>query len=622
MPFANTLGLIALASLIPFIILYLRKPKPQDRIIPSLMFILQHRKTSNQYHFLQKFLTNLLFFIQLLALIGLSFAIAEPFVKIPYDISLENTVIVIDSSASMQAKEGGVSRFDNAVKEGKNALSGRNSIILAENVPLIILEDEAGDTAADILGNLRPKATTTNLGDSLLMAKDLLQDRPGRIVVISDFSNVDGPDLLSVKKAISSEEIVVNFVDVSNDAENAGIIEMDVGKNSIKVFVKNYDGINKQVNLKLLQDGKVMGESGKIEILPNSVETFIFDDTLPGVSKIELEPMDDLDVDNAAYISAPLKKQVSVLLITNKRKTNMQNALLASRDISLNIVNPPVLTLNTDGIRIEPFEHDVIVVHEINNVGKRDGILPGTYRDLSNYVKNGGNLVIAAQDDLKQFNKEDLDIVDLKKLLQDTKRVCTDVINEITKQFENEICFSTAARYFDATPVKGASVIASVAGAPALVYKEHVKGKVFYYGIIDDASDFKTLPSYPIFWNSLINFMAETEDIKEFNTKTGKIVTVDEQNIRTPTATLKTSKVLLDEVGIYEFNNRKVAANLLDESESGVTKESALRDKSESYEVLKEQSTERDLSLSIFILIAIFFLMLFEVYYIKRRGDL
>ena len=103
MGFSNQLGLWALLSLIPFIILYLRKPKPVDRIIPSLMFMLQNRKTSNKYKFLQKFLTNLLFFMQFLALVGISIAIAQPFIKVPYDVSLENTIIVLDMSASMQA---------------------------------------------------------------------------------------------------------------------------------------------------------------------------------------------------------------------------------------------------------------------------------------------------------------------------------------------------------------------------------------------------------------------------------------------------------------------------------------------------------------------------------------
>jgi len=621
MPFANTAGLIALLSLIPFIILYMRRPKPQDRIIPSLMFILQNKKTSKQSDFLRKFLTNLLFFIQLLILMGLSFTIAEPFVKIPYDVSLENTVLVIDASASMQADEGGLMRFDKAIKEAKKSLSGKNSIILAENMPLIILEDEDEKTASSVLDTLQVKATTTNLGDAILLAKDILQDRPGRIVVISDFNNIDGPDLLAVKKSISSGEVIVNFIDVSNNAENAGITQMDVGKHNIKVYVKNFNTVKKQVNLKLIKDKKIIAESGKIDVLPNSIESFMFDDTPAGVSEIELEPKDDLDVDNIAYISAPLKKQVSVLLITNRHNTNLENALLSSRDIGLNVVNPPALSVNTHGEKIEPFEHDVIIVHQIGRVG-RDAILPGTFQDLSSYVKNGGKLIITAQDDLKEFNKADLDIVDLKNLVEDTKRVCADAINEITKQFENDICFSTVSEYFDATANKETNVIASIEEIPILAVKEHFKGKIFYYGIIDEASDFKTLPSYPIFWSSLINFMAETEDIRDFNVKTGKAVTINQQTVKTPSSSTKTSKVIFDEAGIYEFDGKKFAANLLDEFESEVTKESALKEESESMEVLKEQSTERNLGLSAFILLLVFLLMCFEVFYIKRRGDL
>ncbi|MBI2651384.1 BatA domain-containing protein [Candidatus Woesearchaeota archaeon] len=622
MPFANITGLFALISLIPFIVLYLRKPKPQDRVIPSLMFILQNKKKSNQYDFLQKFLSNLLFFIQLFALTGLSLAIAEPFMKIPYDVSLENTVVILDVSASMHAKENGIARFDNALKEAKKSLSGKNSIILAENIPLIALENEDEKIAATVLENLNPKATATNLGDAMLLAKDILQDKPGRIAVISDFSNVDGPDLLAVKKAISSEEVIVNFIDVSNNAENAGIIGMDVAKHSIKVFVKNFNNAQKQVSLRLVKDGKTLSESGKITLLPNSLESFVFDDTPIGISKIELKPDDDLNVDNVGYISAPLKKKINVLLITNKDNTNIENALIASKDISLNVVNPPVLTLNTKGEKIEPFSHDVIIVSSINNIGQRDGILPGTFQDLSNYVKNGGKLIIAAQDDLSAFKMADVDILNFKGAVEQTKKVCATVVNEITKQFQNEGCFATVSKYLAASPKKDTNVIASVDDAPIMAFKEYSKGKIFYYGIIDAASDFKTLPSYPIFWNSLIGSISNAEDINDFNVKTGKVLAVSQQEVKTPSSSLKTSKVIFDEAGIYEFNGKKFAANLLDEKESDVTKKSALKEEGKSAEALKDRKAERDFSFSVLLLVVVFLLMCFEVFYIKWRGDL
>ena len=181
---------------------------------------------------------NLLFLMQLLIILGLALVAAAPYVKLKYDTTLENTVIILDVSASMQAKEKGASRFDRALEGAKGALSGKNTIILAENIPLIVLENENTDVALDVLSKVKPKATTTNLGDSLLLAKDILGERPGRIVVFSDFISTEGPDVSVVKAMLSSEEKLVDFIDVSNNAKNTGIIKLEVTKYNTKAYVK------------------------------------------------------------------------------------------------------------------------------------------------------------------------------------------------------------------------------------------------------------------------------------------------------------------------------------------------------------------------------------------------
>ncbi|MBI2656901.1 BatA domain-containing protein, partial [Candidatus Woesearchaeota archaeon] len=84
LPFQRPFGLWALAAVAVFIILYLRRPKPQEKIIPSLMFIMQDSKRSKQYAFFQKLMTNLLFLLQLLSILGLSLVAAAPFVKLKY----------------------------------------------------------------------------------------------------------------------------------------------------------------------------------------------------------------------------------------------------------------------------------------------------------------------------------------------------------------------------------------------------------------------------------------------------------------------------------------------------------------------------------------------------------
>ncbi len=230
MEFGNALGLYALLGLIPLIILYLIKPKPQNRTIPSLMFLIKENQKANRFSFLRKFIQNLLFFIQLLIILGLVLALATPYIKSPYDVTSEHTIIILDVSGSMQTKSDGKTRFENAIDEAKKVLSRENTIILAENTPLVILEQEDKELALDIFAKLSPKATSANLGDAMIIARGILEGKTGRVVVISDFATVEGPDLLAVEKTMTSKEINVDFIDVSKKAKNIGIIGLEIDK--------------------------------------------------------------------------------------------------------------------------------------------------------------------------------------------------------------------------------------------------------------------------------------------------------------------------------------------------------------------------------------------------------
>lgn len=629
LPFSRPIGLLALIGVAIFIILYLRRPKPQDKIIPSLMFIIQEKKRSTQYSFFQKLMTNLLFLLQLLSILGLALVAAAPYARLKYDTTLENTIIILDVSASMQAKEKGILRFDVALEEAKKVVSGRTSIILAENIPLIALENENTKIALDILSKIKPRATATNIGDSLLLAKDILGDKPGRIVVFSDFLSTEGPDIGVVKTTILSEDKLIDFVDVSNTAKNTGIIKLEVTKYTTKVYVKNFNKEQVQKIIKIVKDNKVITET-KVNIAPNSVENFIFD-TPSGISRVELAPKDDLEVDDVAYVATPPKTKNTVLLVTNcgegstahpdcrAKESYLEKALDAAKDIELNVVNPPVLTINTKKEKVDPYKHEVIIIYKIN---KKD-IVPGTFEDLTEYVEKGGNAIIAAQDDIKDINMKNLPVVELKNKINKPTKVCIETVNQITKPFEKEKCFTTAAYYFGAQEKKGTVTFASADDkTPLIVYGENQKGSIVYYGVLDEASDFKTLPSYPIFWNSLINFMVGAEDIKEFNHKTGKIVNVNEQKVKTPSSTVTTSKLLMDDVGIYEFNNKKFAVNLLDEKESDINIPTKVDVRKARETLLARESKEHDFNLEFLILVMVFVFMMAEFFYIKIRGDI
>src|SRR3989338_1495697 len=613
MGFENLAGLWALSALVPFIIIYLIRPKPVEKVIPSLMFVMQERKTSREASFLRKLLENLLFILQLLALAGFAFAISSPFIKIPYSVASENTVIVLDVSASMQAKDGVAIRFDKALSTAKANLDGRISIILAENNPLVILDNGKKDEALSILGKISPKSTSTNLGDALLTAEDLLGNKKGRVIVISDFITTEGPDIMVAKSALISKGNVVDFFDVGSKAENVGIVELDAGKHETIVGIRNYNKEEEAFNVKLIKGNDKISEQ-QIRIEADSKEKLTFE-TPTELSRIELDVKDDLAVDNVAYLSAPSKKKIRVLFITNEKTNSIKAALEASPDVELEVRNPPV----TNAYNID---HDVVVLSDIS----KDLFVKADFIDLKSYVEKGGNLIIAAQDGLDKIDSNelrDLMPVALAGRIEERTTVCADVINEFTKQFEEEKCFAVVSGYLKTSSKEGTFAIASTKGnSTIIVLKERGIGRVIYYGIIDGLSDFKTLTSYPIFWSKLLNFLVQTEDINDYNFRTGDILAVKEQTVKTPSADIETSKIILDEAGVYELEDKKIAVNLINEGESNIAgEEKELKLSKESLGLGKIEE-KRNFNFEIPLLVLVFLIVIFELFYIKIRGDL
>ncbi|HWR24868.1 MAG TPA: VWA domain-containing protein, partial [Methanosarcina sp.] len=241
MPFENPFALAALLSIIPLIILYMLRPKPAVLSIPSLMFVLKlERERKRVYASLTKIVQDPLFLIQLLMLILLSTAAAGYYYTSEEPLSGEHTVLVLDTSASMQVE----SRFPDAVGIADGYVSKKNSIILASDTPLTALEGDGASAAKSILNKVKPGAGTTDLSAAISTGMRLLSKEGGRIIVISDFTNSKGEDPVASKNLAESYGIKVNFVKVGKPAENIGIIngwiEATDGNYGYTGVIKNY----------------------------------------------------------------------------------------------------------------------------------------------------------------------------------------------------------------------------------------------------------------------------------------------------------------------------------------------------------------------------------------------
>ncbi len=613
MAFENIIGLWALTALIILIILYLRRPKPLDKEIPSLMFFMKQRGTQKKYQFFRRLLQNLILILQILTITALAFALAEPYINIPMEVATRHTVLVIDTSASSQVKSGLTTRFDEAINEAKKKMKGTVSIISAANLPTIISEKSSKFKAESLLESLEPTDTTTNIEAAMYEAEAILKEEKGSIVVISDFiTTQDNDDPLKARRILSSKGHVVKFIDTSNKASNVGIINLDISKNVVKAYVKNYNDKKQKSTIKLLQNGNVIQKYTE-EILPDSVEIFKFV-AQQGVSKLELDVNDDFKVDNYAYISTPERKKITVVLITNLKEGEAPNrasridyldydyltkALKSSPDIDLHIIKPPRMTITTLGKKIEDLKPEIIITHKLN----KEDLIKYAFVEYSRLVDNGSAFIVTAQKDLDKIDFEGMLAVKLGGLQEKTK-VCVDIFNYFTKRFQENRCFTNSRMYYTAIPVNNTVVIASADDkSPMIALKEKNEGKLVYYGIFDDYSDFKLDEDYPIFWDNLIGFLIKEDDIREYNKK------------------FEDEAVLgINKVGIYEKEGKFIAVNLLNEKESDVSSDEELTSKMEEF-VSESEKQKVAMQLAITLLIISLVLMFIEIIYVKFRGD-
>ncbi len=598
MPFDRLMGALAFLALVPFVIVYLRRPKPSERTIPSLMFFIKDRGTTRFHSFFRQLLQSILFLLQLAILSLLAFSVMGLFIDVSAD-KTGKTAIVLDVSASMQAEQGSSTRFDGAVARASEFLDGRVSIVLAANVPRVVLENGGAEEAKRILRSVEPLDTGSNIGDAMLVARDLLGGK-GEIIVLSDFIATEGIDPVVAKRAVS-QSAVVRFFDFGGKARNVGITGLRVGKSSTAVSMNNFNDVEEDVRVQVFNNGAVQDEAS-ITIPAMSMEDFSFD-TIAGSTEVRLVVDDDFPADNIAYASVPERIKAKVLLITNEERSNIEAALLSDPSVSLEVARPPV---------VNRFNYDVIILHAFDP----KLMLPGYYSALEKAASNGSSVIITGQENLN-----DAKIKILPVEILGVGELSRNIVN-ITNYFTDGIDFGVNERFLEARAKEGSATLVSADGSPVLVLSGRGSGNVVYYGLIDGYSSFKSSPSYPQFWSRLVSFLTQTEDLANFNFETGRIEVVQSQLVTTPLGKIKTERVLFDKSGFYFYDRKVAAANLLNARESSVSSDPDVFS-GEEQKVESEASRLKETRRFYTLLALIAALMVFaELLYIKLRGDL
>ena len=244
--------------------------------------------------------------------------------------------------------------------------------------------------------------------------------------------------------------------------------------------------------------------------------------------------------------------------------------------------------------------HDIVFVSDI----AKGNILPNTFKEIKEYVGKGGKVILSAYDGLG--STDGLTGFEVGSAINKEDEACVDIVSAITKGISSPRCFASISKYLEAKVKNNNSIVlaSSKSGNPLLISE----GGLLYYGIIE--GDFEEQVSYPLFWDSLINFMLGREELSNFNYKTGDSIL----------GFNKSGREVLENIGFFESESGRIAVNLLNQQESDITRKSAIINSSDFNETLDKAPVE--VNLGFYILLAAAALFLFEIFYIKRRGDL
>jgi hypothetical protein len=625
MPFENPLALAALLSVIPLIILYMLRPKPAVLSIPSLMFVLKlERERKRVYASLTKIVQDPLFLIQLLMLILLSIAAAGYYYNSEEPLSGEHTVLILDTSASMQVD----SRFEDAVGIADGYVSKKNSIILASDMPLLALEGGSASAAHDIFKKVKPGAGTADLSAAITTGMRSLSREGGRIIVISDFAYSKGDDPVASKNLAESYGIEVNFVKVGKPADNIGIIngwiEATDGKYGYTGVIKNYKDQNQRVKIETFR-----GTSGNattsftLDVPAGETNQFTLGNLGPGITTVRLDVKDSQPVDDKAYISIPETSNQRILYITDNGKLPSKTALSLLPNSNLTV---------SESVPAELDKYTLVVLAQ-----KETPIADTSVERIENYVRNGGNAVFIVSGALipEKTEVDLIKILPVKPLrLEDAEygiRVKEIQKSSITKDIRsNEI---SVRKYMSAAERTGSTTLVALEnGVPILSYWQVGRGTVFYMGLSDELGEnswnnFHNLPEYPVFWIKLVQWLGGTGDISEYNLKTGTLTSLAKtEEIRTPSKTFTSNRILFDEAGIYELSGKKIAVNLYNDRESNTKIDASELIKravsNDEPKLVRADSYTAKQDITNYLIGVLFLLILLEILIVRQRGEL
>ena len=389
MNFLNPEALAFAVTLPIVIIFYLLKRRRVAHLVSSTIIWKRFLNETQANSPFQKLRHNWLLIIQLIFLSLAIFALIRPYFSSKIE-SGRFVVVILDVSASMQATDVSLNRFELAKGEVNKMIDG-----MYDNDQMVLIlsggNTEVRQSPTSVkailkkaLDQVKVTDSPTRLLEAIKLSQNLSRNRPK--VEVHLFSDGVSSDL----DAFELQDLNLEYHRLGKGGGNLGITSLEVrsnpeqlGQQSVFATIGNFSTNTMSSEVSLFFDDQMIGNR-RLTVMPTNTASLVFSSNqrTNGVFRMKLKNDDFLQVDNIGSVMGLTRRNVEVLLIT-KGNVFLEKALRSIDDVDLIVKSS--LTDSTPNV-------DVVVLDSIRPTAWPSGNIMAINTQSTNWFQPSGLL--------------------------------------------------------------------------------------------------------------------------------------------------------------------------------------------------------------------------------------